>query len=836
MNPNSRRNACRILTVVCLVFAGLAAFPPSALRAQGIITTIAGGVSPSGRATSAEIVYPSSVARDKAGNLYVAAIEQSEVLKIAPSGKITVVAGTGYGSFSGDGGPAISAALDLAGIYVLDVFGGLALDASGNLFITDSLGQRVRRVDASTGIITTVAGNGTSGYSGDGGPATEATLSYPSGVGVDGSGNLFIADGNNVIRRVDAVTGIITTYAGNGTYGYSGDGGPATSAELGYPTSVVLDRAGNLFMADQSNNVIRRVDVKTNVITTVAGDYALGAGYSGDGGPARSAAMNLPGGITLDARGDLYITDSGNNAVRRVDAKTQIITTVAGNGTGLPGYSGDGGPATNATLNLVEDYYGAAGGIVVDPAGDLFIPDISNNRLRRVDGVSGVITTFAGGGTGGDGRAAVLSTLAFPGQLAIDGAGNIFIDDFNEARIRRIAAATGRVSTVAGDGLNLPYPGDGGQATSASFLFSTFGVAADRAGDFFISDSWEARVLRVHATLGVITTVAGTGVAGYSGDGGPATSAEVNFTHGVAVDASGDLFIADSDNERIRRVDATTGIITTVAGNGTAGFSGDGGLATNAELSYPRCVTLDRQGDLYICDRNNYRLRRVDAKTGIITTVAGNGTSGFSGDGGPATDAEISTLSQAAVDASGNVFFTDTDNQRVRRLDAFNGFIDTVAGSGPAGNTISTFSGDGGPAIDAVLNFPYGIALDKSGDLLIGDSVNNRVREVTAFPFASLPGTSLTFGDQTVGTVSPPQTVTMKNTGAVALSITNVAVGGYFLETNNCGTSLAAGATCAFKVSFAPKAAGAQSGTVTITDDAPNSPQTISLSGTGVTQ
>ncbi len=842
-----RRGAPTPISVIVTLAFGLTAIPSG--HAQGIITTIAGGGSPAGTALSAEIVYPSWARMDQSGNLYVSAIEQNEVLKINTSGNVTVVAGVGFGGFSGDGGPATSAALDLAGEFIEDNFGGLALDSSGNLFISDSNNQRIRRVDASTGTITTVAGNGISAYSGDGGAATNASLSYPEGVAVDGLGNLFIADGNGMIRRVDAATGIITTAVGNTTCNYTGDGGLAVDATLCEPADVAVDSSNDLFIADQYNNVIRRVDGTTGIITTVAGNYNLGYSYSGDGSAATAAGLNEPGGIAVDASGNLFITDSGNNAIRRVGAQNQIITTVAGNGTGVAGYSGDGDAATSATLNLEEFIVAIAGGVAVDSADDIFIPDLSNNRVRRVDGVSGIITTYAGGGSGGDGGPATSAITVFPASLAIDGSGNIFVDDVDEARVRRIDAMTGNISTVAGNGLGLPYEGNGGPATSASLYFSSIGIATDSSGDLFITVPYGGGlglVLRVDALSGIVTTVAGGGTcpyndlnrcfgAGYVGDGGPATSALLDQPRGVAVDSAGDLYISDREDNRIRRVDATTGIITTVAGTGTAGFTGDGGPATSAELYQPTAVTLDSSDDIFIYALG--RVRRVNANTGIITTVAGNGQGGFSGDGGPATSAGIDSTSGLAVDALGNIFIADAFNQRIRRVDTLSGIINTVAGSGPAGSGIvSTFSGDGGPSVDAVLNYPYAIAVDQSGNLYIGDAVNNRVREVSAFPYASLVTTSLSFIKQALNTTSPQQTVTLTNTGAVSLSISNISTSGDFAETGNCLASLPTGQSCTINVTFIPTTSGSLDGALTITDNSigvAGTVQTIPLSGTG---
>ena len=283
-------------------------------------------------------------------------------------GVISTVAGNGTNGYSGDGGAATSAELSNPG--------GVAVDASGNLFIADSGNYRIREV-GTNGIITTVAGNGTNGYSGDGGPATQAELNVPIGPFLDAFGNLFILDlHNNVIRKV-GTDGIITTVAGNGTVGYSGDGGPATKAELYWPNGVAVDASGNLFIADTDNNVIREVGTN-GIITTVAGNGYTnsygGGGYSGDGGPATQAELYWPSGVAVDAFGNLFIADTGNRRIREVGTDG-IISTVAGNGT--LGYSGDGGPATKA-----EWYW--PHGVAVDASGNLFIVDVINQRIRGV--------------------------------------------------------------------------------------------------------------------------------------------------------------------------------------------------------------------------------------------------------------------------------------------------------------------------------------------------------------------------------------------------------------------------------------------------------------------
>ena len=294
------------------------------------------------------------------GNLFIADPGNERIRKVDSAGVITTVAGTGIRGFSGDGGPAVDARLSSPG--------GVAVDGAGNLFIADLFNHQIRKVD-SAGVITTVAGTGIRGFSRDGGPAVDAWLASPGGVAVDGAGNLFIADdGNRRIRKVDSA-GVITTVAGTGGFGFSGDGGPAVDARLSYPRGVAVDGAGNLFIADWWDDRIRKVD-SAGVITTVAGTG--GFGFSGDGGPAVDARLRSPGGVAVDGAGNLFIADEGNHRIRKVDS-AGVITTVAG--TGGFGFSGDGGPAVDARLR-------SPGGVAVDGAGNLFIADEGNGLIR----------------------------------------------------------------------------------------------------------------------------------------------------------------------------------------------------------------------------------------------------------------------------------------------------------------------------------------------------------------------------------------------------------------------------------------------------------------------
>ncbi len=678
-----------------------------------IDTVVGGGPSVGASATSSGAPQPFGVAVGAQGSLYISVRSANQVWVVNPSGTLAAVIGNGSsGAYSGDGGNAADAQLNYPQ--------GVAVDSSGNIYIADTLNNRIRKVVPPGGrqshhVITTVAGNGTQSYSGDGQPATSAELNYPQGVAVDSSGNIYIADArNNRIRKVTVATGIIATVAGNGISGYGGDGHPATNAELAHPSGVALDSDGNIYIADWLNNCIRKVTVSTGIISTVAGNGTQG--YRGDGGPATNAELASPSGVALDS-GNIYIAEQMGSRIRKVTVATGIIATVAGNGTF--GYSGDSGPATSAELSQPA-------GVAVDSSGNIYIADQYNYRIRKVTVSTGIITTVAGNGTagfGGDGGSATSAELNRPFGVAVDSSGNLYIADTLNYRDRKVTVSTGIITTVAGNGAQ-GYSGDAGPATNAE-LAMHLGVALDSSGNLYIADTGNNRIRKVTVATGVITTVAGNGTQGYSGDGGPATNAELKQPLGTALDSDGNLYIADTLNDRIRKVTVATGIITTVAGNGTQGYSGDGGPATNAGLAQPSRVAVDSSGNLYIADWQNNRIRKVTVATGIITTVAGNSTQGYSGDSGPATNAELAQPSGIALDSGGNIYIADQYNNRIRMVAATTGIITTVAGNGTAG-----FGGDGGSATSAELNLPAGVALDSSGKLYIADEYNNRIRRV----------------------------------------------------------------------------------------------------------
>lgn len=662
-----------------------------------IITIAGGGAGDGGPATTAALNRPTRVVVDGAGNLYIPDPAGKRVRKVDASGVITTVAGNGNAGYSGDGGLATNAQL----AWPIAV----AIDASGNLYIADGQ-NRIRKVDAN-GIISTVAGNGMAGYSGDGGPATQAEfdLSYGntrySDIAVDAAGNLYIADTDNErIRKIDT-RGIVTTVAGNGSEGNTGDGGLATNAELSSPTGVAVGKDGRLYVADTDNARVRKVDTNGK-ISGVAGNGTWG--YSGDGGRATEAELGGPSGVAADAFGNLYIA-ALKGRIRKVDANG-TITTVAGNGSA--GNSGDGGPAISAQLNLPND-------VAVDSEGRVYIADSFNNRIRVV-GTNHLIDTIAGNGTSGasgDGGPAMNAQIEAPSGIAVGAAGDIFFGEYWNRDIRKVDASR-IISTV----YNINYYGGSDFSTIIPGIPIPTVVGADNLGNLYVADTLKQRVFKINAQA-EITTVAGTGTQGFSGDGGSATNAQLNYPYDVAIDSAGNLYIADYRNARIRKVDIN-GIISTVAGNGTGGTSGDGGPALDATIVAPN-VTVDSDGNLYFADAMNDRVRKI-ATDGIITTVAGDGARGFSGDGGAAVDAKFAFPSGVAADSMGNLYIADVFNHRLRKVDSA-GIITTVAGDGTSANT-----GDGGSAADAALAGPADVAVDGSDNVYI--AVAGRIREI----------------------------------------------------------------------------------------------------------
>jgi len=676
---------------------------------------------------------------------------------------------------------------------------GVAADGKGNFYIADPLNNVVLRC-GTDGIAHVVAGNGIIGFSGDSGPAVNASLNGPVAVAVDAAGNVYVADAGNYRIREVTLDGNIATVAGTGQDQDSGDGGTAVFASLGYPRCLAFDSAKNLVVCDTDFNVVRHI-TPLGVISTIAGTNGS-AGYRGDSGNATLSFLNQPVAAASDSLGEVYIADSGNSVVRRINSDGTIETFA---GSTIPVTGIDGGPATSVN-------FGSVLGVAVDSSNNVYISDGGQSHIRMVK-PSGVIGTIAGNGTQGftgDNGLPLSASFSHPSGLAVDSSGRLLVADKDNARIRAIVPATS-VVTLAGNGQFRATPNN--SPGSQAYLFGPLGLALDAAANLYFADARNG-VVRKFTPSGQVITIAGDGIFDSIGpDGITATQSALNNPRGVVIAPNGDIIIADSGNNQIHRVDSN-GIIHLIAGSpqGKSGSLGDNGPATSALLNGPSAVAYDSAGNLYIADQGNNKIRMISASGGTITTVIGNGFGQSSGDGLAATLASIYSPSGLAIDGAGDIYVAESLGRRVRKV-APNGIISTYAGTGNSGTgvqgalatsssfgiisgltldlqgyvcfadgssnivwrilpdgTLSAlagsgktgFSGDGGPATQAVLNYPAGILFGSDGTLYIADSGNDRIRTVlAASPTFSASVPSLSFSVNSGGTVSAPQTFTL---------------------------------------------------------------------------
>jgi len=768
-----------------------------------------------GSATFAELNSTAGVAVDAAGNVYLADNVENVVRKVAAgTGIITTIAGTGVSGHTGDNGPAASAELQTPG--------ALAVDAAGDLFIAEEGDSVIRRIDATTGKITTFAGDPT-GTGGLNGPAMNYPLSYIAALACDVAGNVYIAEQGQVFEVIASNgniqeiagyalgnyyeyvvgiavdknenvyvsdsgsnkvwvirNGVSTVFAGGANFAANGgDGGPATKATLYFPEGLAVDAAGNLYIADEFDNAIREVNT-SGIINTIAGVYEDGYTDGGDGSPANEVAVAYPAVIAADAAGDVFIAEQ-SSCILEATAPTAPPTKTAA----APVFSlAAGSYAGSQTLTMTEATPDAEVHVTLDGS----TPTLSGQGYHGPINITGNVTvqavavapgylpstaasatytfttpptaliyTVAGNGRAGfagAGGPATSAELRSPEAVTFDAAGNLYIADSSDYVVWKVAANTGIITVVAGTGTY----GDGvdGLQATATPLDYPAGLAVDKAGNLYIADSTNGRIRKVSAQTGIMTTIAGPGTTNVLGDNGPATAAYIGFPDGMTLDSAGNLYFAAAS--RIRRIDAQTGIITTVAGTGNPGPLGDGGLATAASLDSPEDVALDSAGNLYISDSYDARIRKLDAGTGIISTIAGTAVWGNTGDGGLATAAEIAVTEGIVVDASGNVFLSSFGDT-IRRIDAKTGIITSCVGNG-----YFDFSGDGGQATMAGINAPQGLTLDASGNLYIADSGNSRVRKVVSASAAVKPTMTLTPSASSI-TAAQALTVTVALSG-----------------------------------------------------------------------
>jgi sugar lactone lactonase YvrE len=564
-----------------------------------------------------------------------------------------------------------------------------------------------------------------------------------------------------------------------------------------------------------------QLQINPGTARTAAGEPGFW-GYAGDGGQATSAWLANPQGVAVDAAGNLYVADTLNQVVREIDHVTGLIKTVAGTPY-VAGYSGDGAAATKAALNSPV-------AVAIDGAGDIFIADYGNDRVRRVDGVSGIITTFAGGGTAtgsdqlGDGGPATAARLHGPSDVAVDFSGNVYVADTLHNVVRMIAYPSGVISLVAGGGAGGGSDGfgDGGLGTSA-ILQSPEGIAVNASGDLFISDKGNNLVRVVRSATKIINVVAGNGGWGYAGDGGPALNAQLFGPWGVKIDPAGNVYIADSGNNVIREINSATGTISTLAGTGSTGYGGDGGSALGAFFSMPMGLAIDSSGSVYVADSGNNIVRRIlPASAGMtfpktfiglaspqqFTAIANTGTA-------PVTVAALGVSTAFAQKPSGRVDCSAS----------------LAIAAGSSCMVSLTFNPSTAGVTTGTLTLSFGTSVAPAMISLSGTGAGSSGGQVTIAP------ASLNFGNESLGSTTAAQSVTLTNNTAGALAIANIWLAGAnssdFSMTTTCGSSLAAGSKCTISLTFTPSAAGARAGILTVSDNASNSPQVVTLAGSG---
>lgn len=649
----------------------------------GFITTIAGMGTFSrdyGNAKEASI-SPYTVSVDPSGAIYIASAGVNEIQRVR-NGIIERFAGIGTGGTNlGDGGPAIDAFFQYARC--------VAIDPEGNVYIPDAKG-RIRKVD-SAGVITTIAGDGTRGYSGDGGPAKLARIGQPTYMAADADDIFFIDFDNSRIRRIHRADGIISTFGGTGTAGFSGDGGPATDAQFNVGVDdrgfMTLGPNGDVFFVDARNRRIRKIDRRTGIITTVV-TLPPGNGEAGTGG------------VTFDSTGNLYYSIDG-----KIVELDPSLHQIASWGSGTTGFSEDGTLASGASFGVIQS-------VAVEADGSIVYPENSVQSVRRINRATGRIETIAGIGPHAIGETgpAIATVFSILAGINFTPAGDLLIADQGNARVR-VINRSGNISTIAGDG-TIFGPVDGAIATKTGIV--PLGVAARADGGYDLPIwmwVWEITADgKLRKTVGKLPGCA------LSGDGGPAQNAGVCQPFDTVRDRDGNLFLADTNNNRVRRVDAKTGVITTVAGDsgptnglelyGHGTFCGDGGPARESCLNTPLGLAFDGNGNLFVSEAYANRIRKIDP-SGTITSFA----------------SKIG-VTKMTTDSAGNLF--GVGSRGLLRMD-------------PAGNataitaTTAGFSGDGGPASQAQINAAIGspgIAIDREGNLFFVDELNRRIRAV----------------------------------------------------------------------------------------------------------
>jgi len=626
-----------------------------------------------GAGLAAEFFSPTGVAVDSSGNTYVADTGNSTIRKITVAGVVTTLAGTAGITGSADGTGAAAQ---------FNSPSGVAVDASGNVYVADSGNSTIRMI-TSAGVVTTLAGSAAATGSTDGTGAA-ALFNGPANVAVDSTHNVYVADTNNDTIRKITSAGVVTTLAG--TAGVTGSlDGTGTAALFSGPTDLALDVAGNLYVADTNNNTVRKITA-LGVVSTLAG--TAGTVGSADGTGA-AAQFNDPSGVVVDATGNVYVTDTGNGTVREITA-AGVVSTLAGTAGTTGSADGTGAAVFNGPT-----------GIALDSSDNAYVADTGNNTIREIS-VAGVVTTLAGtapnsGDVDGTGASAQFNA---PAGVATDSSGNTYVADTGNSTIREINPA-GVVTTLAGMAGTTGSIDDTGLAAQFS---APSAVAVDSANNIYVADTGNNTIRKISAG-GVVTTLAGTaGITG-SADG---TGAAASFSSptGVAADSAGNVYVADSANNTVRKI-TPAGVVTTLAG--TSGTSGSvDGTGAAARFNGPADITVDATGNVYVTDMNNDTVRKITS-AGVVSTLAGTAGTLGSADG-TGIAAQFSAPAGITTDVSGNIFVADMNNDTIRKITAA-GVVSTVVGvAGNAGYKLG--------ALPGLIGAPNGLAMLPNGSLV----------------------------------------------------------------------------------------------------------------------
>jgi len=788
----------------------------------GVVTTLAGSSLPGpadGTGTDAQFYFPSGVAADSAGNVYVADLANHRIRKVTPLGVVTTLAGSGVSGFAAGTGTDAR--------FSLPTF--VAVDSAGNVYVTDRNNQRIRKVTP-LGVVTTLAGS-TIGFAD--GTGTAAQFTNPFGVAVDNAGSVYVADRtNNRIRKITPIIGpyTLTVNEDSGAYAaganFAGSISPGPSADAAQTLAfTVTNDATALFSvqptlaADGTLTFTPAPNANGTATVTV---FAVDNGGTAKGGVDTSAAqtfviaitpVNSAPGFTLAAATVTVDQNSGLTTTNNFatgftpgpaneSAQTLVGYTVTNTNAALfttpPAIANNGtltftladGQSGNATVTVVAQDSGGTANGGVDRATNTFTlsvtPPNSAPSFALPAGPPGfIVNTLAGSGVAGSASGTgIAAQFNNPGGVAVDSAGNVYVADLSNHRIRKVTPL-GVVTTLAGSGFSGFADGTG---TAAQFN-TPHGVAVDSAGNVYVADRNNQRIRKVTPT-GVVTTLAGSTYGSADGTG---TAAQFRSPTGVAVDSAGDVYVADSENNCIRKV-TPAGVVTTLAGS-TIGFAD--GTGTAAQFNGPIGVALDSAGNVYVADRNNNYIRKV-TPTGVVTTLAGSGVSGFAD--GTGTAAQFNLPFGVAVDSAGNVYVVDRNNHRIRTVTP-TGVVTTLAGS--------TIGFADGTDTAAQFNNPFGVAVDSAGNVYVADTFNHRIRKVT-------PG------------AGGPYTLTLnEDSGAYA-------AGANFAGSISPGPSADAGQTLAFTVTndatalFSVQPTLAANGTLTFTQ-APNANGTATV-------